>query len=392
MQANVASIENQDTDNPTDENYTKSPLEAFAEESDIAPLVESAAEYPESSPFSLLSKADDFDDSSFGGMTVSKEASSGFSDELASEEELMMEQKNILFAEAAPPVLPDISLSFPRTSVPPLYNFDSRDQFNFDELGFQNSRISAKSNGEEELQGKKNQFDEINNTPEEMNQSPLYDEDKTIRVLPQPSIQYSNARRPSQMAVISNQYEDGSELHSDVFESHNSNSQPLGNQYGSQLEGRLNLPIPLMTATPDRKYGPVKRYRISELEANRNPEFHNEDISLGRSNKISLVNRASERDQSLSLRRYSQPRRRLSEEDLISDQQNVSNLFTYSNRVFRPDYTVDNRVDFPNMVCHFIFILLNSLFRKMMSVKVLKMRWCIPPSQKCQDMSIRGST
>ena len=325
VQANVASIQNQDTDDPIDKNDDKRPLEAFAEEIDIAPLVESTVEFPESSSFSLLPKADDFDDSNFGGMAVSKETSSGFSEELASEEELKMEQNNILFAEAAPAVLSDTSLH--RTSVPPLYNFDSRDQFNFEELDFQNGTISSKSHGEERLQEKKNQFNEINSTPERMNQSPPYEEDRAVRVLPQPSIQYSDARRPSQVAVTATQYADESELHSEVFENHNGNSQPIGNQFGSELEGRLSLPTPLLSATPDRKHGLVRRYSISQLGANRNPEVDNEGISLRRSSNVSLVNRASEGDQLLSLRHYSPSRRTLSEGNLLSHQQNVRNSF-----------------------------------------------------------------
>ena len=309
---------------------------------------------------------------------LNKDTSSGFSDDLSFEEEMLMEQDRVLLAESAPVNLSSIAPSLPRTSMPPLYHFAGRDPFSLDQLQAPGGQANIKSQSEEDMESLKFEFEQQSESTEEVKKASSNNESQAFRMLPQPNIPFSNMRRQSQPSFttiedneapeyIESRTTGGRMYREANFEKEANDLMMYESQFDHERNQRPSLSIRPDEIIPQRKYGSIRRYSISEREGNRDQEAISDEQSPRRRSRILIANRAPENGDQFAFQRYSLPRRSLSEGDLLSDNESVSNSlhlqmlsFNFSFVLSIPldpfDYTEENSI-FCRTQCRAVFYL-----------------------------------
>ena len=321
-------------------------MEADEEKIDFKILPEDALLNMEPLSIPSYSSTDEFDNDKLDDKVFNKEISSGFSDDISGEEEVLMVSDVALLAEAAPVKQPDIASTLPRTAVPPIYHYGGGGQINLDWLDVNSSQLDKCSDSAEDLQSKQIEFDELTKTNEQLIEGSPNNEDLAFRTLPQPNIQYSNVRRPSQLTVITAKNDAVTEFSQDRIndvlaygetgwgdDAKNFRDETYESQFGYERKykreyeskQRRHQTIPSMVIASGRRHGSVQRYSISDLESKENPVFINGEAPLRRNINNSNVKRTRDEDIPNAFGRFSLPRRTLSEGSLLSDHETVSN-------------------------------------------------------------------
>ena len=287
------------------------------------------------------SSTEEFGNNKLDDMIFSKEISSGFSDDISGEEEVLLVPDCALIAEAAP----DLTYTLPRAAMPPIYHYRGGGQINLDKLDINTNQIDSRPDSDRNPQNKQIEFDEIFETKEQLTEGSPDNKDLDFRTLPLPNIQYSDVRRPSQQTVITVKNDTVTELIKNRANGERAygetdwgndakNLQPFESQFGYEKEyewerekkQRRHLTLPSKAISSERKYGSLKSSNISDFESKENPMFIYGDLPFRRNSYNSNVNRTTDEDISTDFGRYSLPRRTLSEGSLLSDHETVSNI------------------------------------------------------------------
>lgn len=261
----------------------------------------------------------------------SKENSSGYSEDFSEDGEEIMEQSTLLMTESAPLTISDIPLTLPTTSVPPLYPYgvDSSQQNSDDFEENRQEYEQSFSYIDENRNDSFNQLDVVANDVNNADDGSTGDEDLPSRKLPQPNIQYSNLRRPSQIRLItSDSYSPATEFtkaETRVFRKASTDDAIISTQstnnsvdYGQRRISRIISPIRVVEM-PNRRFSSTRRYSVSNNDLMRSEDAPENQRLRRRRSVISVVNGSIEDDPSIIFRRRSISRRSLSEGDLLSD-------------------------------------------------------------------------
>ena len=302
-----------------------SPDEITEDKIDVALLPEDSPIDPEilnSLPYHGGSEPED---SGLEGMPLNKETSSGFSEEFSGEEEMILRPETVQLAEAAPMALPEVQRNLP----PPLYPFGET----FD---IENQSVTV---FERDMQDSYSQFNVLDDGTERVDQAPVPNQDQEFRRLPDPNIQYSSLRRPSQVIEVTREtYNPETEVNetrivdSRVF---GTSSDNISSDFQHKRERRSSL---VSTLIPERKYGSVRRYSVSAINSNRNLDFLDDERFQRRRSLTSVVNRRfdNDDDEPYAIRRRSMSRRSLSEGSILSEYEPVSKVFRLYHSIIRP--------------------------------------------------------